>query len=151
MIHAMTTDEQREQPLGSSSNEHGLPAGYPFNPEWEVSPRELYRTLSSSSGHEDDGDQRTPWLFLLDCRTPEERTVAKIEPSGFVPMQEIPGRLAELQTHGSDREIIVYCHHGQRSLQVAMFLRQNGLANVKSMAGGIDAWSQFIDPDVPRY
>jgi rhodanese-related sulfurtransferase len=50
-----------------------------------------------------------------------------------------------------DRPIVVLCHHGQRSLSVAMWLREQGFDHAQSLAGGIDAWSRTIDPTIPRY
>ena len=88
--------------------------------------------------------------MLLDCREQNEYDVARIEGSTLLPMSEIQDRLGELEPH-RDQHVIVYCHHGMRSLQVAHWLRGQGFAKVQSMSGGIDAWSQIIDADVPRY
>jgi len=87
-------------------------------------------------------------VVLLDCREAHEVAVARIEGSVWIPMREIPSRLSEL---GQDRPIVVYCHHGGRSRQVTQFLRRQGFANAHNMAGGIDAWSQLVDPTIPRY
>ena len=65
-------------------------------------------------------------------------------------MSELQDRLGELDAHRG-HEVIVYCHHGVRSLRVALWMREQGFARAVSMAGGIDAWSQQIDPSVPRY
>jgi len=94
-------------------------------------------------------DAQVPFL-LLDCRTPQEYQVAKITGAHLVPMQELPARLAELP---SDRDgaIVVHCHHGGRSQRVTAWLRQQGYSNAQNMAGGIDAWSERIDPSVPKY
>jgi hypothetical protein len=62
-------------------------------------------------------------------------------------MQEIPGRLAEID---GDREIVSICHHGSRSMQVALFLERQGM-KVHNLSGGMDAWSREVDPSVPRY
>jgi rhodanese-related sulfurtransferase len=88
-------------------------------------------------------------FMLLDCREPDEVATAKIMGSTHVPMREIPTRLAELGPQ--DARIVVHCHHGGRSLRVTQYLRQQGFDEVQNMAGGIDAWSQEIDPAVPRY
>jgi rhodanese-related sulfurtransferase len=56
-----------------------------------------------------------------------------------------------LQSWDKNEEIICICHHGMRSLNAAQFLRKQGFTNVRSMAGGLDAWSQQIDPKLPRY
>ena len=87
---------------------------------------------------------------LLDCREPDEFATAKIAGSTHIPMREIPGRLTELEPLKPGR-IVVHCHHGGRSLRVTQFLRQQGFAQVQNMAGGIDAWSLEVDPQVPRY
>ncbi|NML44873.1 sulfurtransferase [Ramlibacter sp. G-1-2-2] len=90
--------------------------------------------------------------LVLDVREPWERQVSSVQPQGFelvaIPMNEIPGRLAELP---QDRPMAVLCHHGARSLRVAMFLQQQGYTDVANIAGGIDAWAQERDPGVPRY
>lgn len=93
-----------------------------------------------------DGDP----VLLLDCRTAEEDAIARIAGAVLLPMQEIPGRLHEIERYRGAR-IIVHCHHGMRSLRVARWLRDQGFARASSMAGGIDAWSEQIDPAVPRY
>lgn len=90
--------------------------------------------------------------LLLDVREPAEWQAASVRPAGAdllqIPMQAIPSRLAELDP---DRPTAVLCHHGMRSMQVAVFLTRQGFANVVNIAGGIDAWSQQVDPAVPRY
>jgi rhodanese-related sulfurtransferase len=64
-------------------------------------------------------------------------------------MRSIPEHLHELDDSGA--RIVVFCHHGVRSLSVADWLRRQGVENCQSMAGGIDLWSARIDPAVPRY
>lgn len=91
----------------------------------------------------------TPFFFL-DCREPDEYATAKIGETTLLPMSQLADRVAELEPHRNG-EIVVHCHHGGRSLRVAMWLRNQGFPNVSSLAGGIDAWSQQIDPTVPRY
>jgi len=90
--------------------------------------------------------------LLLDVREPWEVQTASVAPEGFdlvaIPMNEIPARLAELP---ADRTIACLCHHGARSLRVAMFLAQQGYDSVANVAGGIDAWSRERDPGIPRY
>jgi rhodanese-related sulfurtransferase len=87
-------------------------------------------------------------LILLDVREPWEYATAKIEGSVLVPMGEIPVRLQELDP---DAHIVTICHAGVRSINVAVWLRNQGLERVQSLRGGIDAWSREIDPKVPRY
>ncbi|MBI5276640.1 MAG: sulfurtransferase [Burkholderiales bacterium] len=90
---------------------------------------------------------------LVDVREPWELQTAAVQPpEGFdvvvIPMNEIPARVAELDP---ERPVACLCHHGARSFRVAMFLEQQGFAKVANIAGGIDAWSQELDPGVPRY
>jgi rhodanese-related sulfurtransferase len=86
--------------------------------------------------------------LLLDVREPWEYQTARIEGSKLVPMGEVPARLDELD---QDREVVAICHHGGRSMQVAMFLEKNGFPKVHNLAGGVDAWSKSVDPTVPLY
>lgn len=91
--------------------------------------------------------------LVLDVREPWELQTARVKPEeGFdvvaIPMNTIPARLAELDP---ERPVACLCHHGGRSQRVAMFLAQQGFANVANIAGGIDAWSQEHDASVPRY
>lgn len=87
-------------------------------------------------------------LILLDVREPEELALARLPNVVHIPMGEIGGRLHELDP---DSEIVVICHHGIRSAQVAQFLAQRDFACVLNLSGGIDAWSATVDPTVPRY
>ena len=89
-------------------------------------------------------------LVLLDCREPGEHAYCRIDGATLVPMNQTPEVLEQLKQHPGSR-LIIYCHHGVRSLQVAQFLRHHGCANAQSMSGGIDLWSQKIDNEVPRY
>lgn len=105
----------------------------------EISNKKVKQLLDSSSD-----------VLLLDCRQTEEYEICQIEGSILIPMSEIPQRVAELES-AREKPIVVYCHHGIRSLQVVHWLRQQGFANSQSLAGGIDAWSQVIDPSVATY
>jgi adenylyltransferase/sulfurtransferase len=87
-------------------------------------------------------------VVLLDVREPFERQLAVIQPSVHIPMHEIPSRADDLPR---DRELIVYCHAGTRSMMVAGYLESRGFTSVANLAGGIDAWSVEVDPSVPRY
>ena len=86
---------------------------------------------------------------LLDVREPHEVATAAIAGSLRVPMKQVPARLADLGDKAG--RIVVHCHHGGRSLRVTHYLRQQGYEQAQNMSGGIDAWSQQIDPAVPRY
>lgn len=89
-------------------------------------------------------------FLLLDCRRTDEYEVARIEQAQLIPMDELSQRLDELEDH-RDRQIVVHCHHGGRSLMVARWLREQGFPRAQSMAGGIEAWSVLVDPECPRY
>lgn len=89
-------------------------------------------------------------FLLLDVRQPEEYEIARIDGAELIPMSELPARVEEVRAHAG-QSIIVYCHHGMRSLHATHWLRSQGFEDVRSMAGGIDAWSVQIDPSVPRY
>ena len=90
--------------------------------------------------------------LLLDVREPWEAALASLRLQGvdsrLIPMGQIPARLAELDPA---QPVVVYCHHGMRSLQVVAFLERQGFESVYNLAGGIDAWSCEADPSVPRY
>lgn len=88
-------------------------------------------------------------LRLIDVREPQEYAIARIEGGELIPMRTIPAAVERLRA--SDAPIVVYCHHGVRSLNVVYWLREQGIGNCQSLAGGIDAWSVAIDPRVPRY
>jgi rhodanese-related sulfurtransferase len=88
---------------------------------------------------------------LLDVREPEEFALAHIEGSLLIPMQSIPGELQRLEGLADEGDLLVLCHHGVRSLQVAAWLQARGIENAASISGGIDRWSVEVDPGVPRY
>jgi rhodanese-related sulfurtransferase len=92
--------------------------------------------------------ERQEAVVLIDVRETWEREIASIEPSAHIPMNDIPARLQELDP---EQHIVVYCHHGGRSLSVTGWLRQQGFERVQSMAGGINRWSNQIDSAIPRY
>jgi len=91
-------------------------------------------------------------VLVLDVREPWEVQTASVKADGFelvcMPMHTIPARVQDLPT---DRPIACLCHHGGRSMQVAMFLAQRGFSPVANIAGGIHAWSSQVDPSVPTY
>ncbi|MEX2115200.1 MAG: rhodanese-like domain-containing protein [Pirellulales bacterium] len=89
-------------------------------------------------------------LVLIDCREPDEHATAQIAGARLIPMSQLEALLGELQDL-REVEIAVHCHHGGRSLRVVRWLREQGLPQAQSMAGGIDRWSQVVDPSVPRY
>jgi rhodanese-related sulfurtransferase len=88
-------------------------------------------------------------LLLVDVREPWEYDLCRIPGAKLIPLGTIPANLNTLLD--VDDEVICYCHHGMRSLDAAVWLRQQGVESAKSMAGGIERWSGEIDQSVPRY
>ena len=84
---------------------------------------------------------------LLDVREDMELQIASVAGAVHMPMGQIPARIEEL---AKDKTILCLCHIGGRSAQVTHFLSAQGY-NAINVAGGIDAWSQLIDPSIPRY
>ncbi len=103
-------------------------------------------TVSQLKAWLDDPARDKP--VLLDVREPWEYDRARIAGSRLVPMREVPARVSEID---EGKEVVAICHHGGRSMQVAMFLEKQGFRSVHNLRGGIDAWSRTIDPSVPTY
>jgi len=106
--------------------------------------RELEISVAELQQKKKSGEQ----FLLIDVREPWEYETCRIAGAQLMPMRTIPGNLQQLDV---DRDVICYCHHGQRSLDVAAWLRAQGVESAQSLAGGIDKWSLEIDPSVPRY
>jgi rhodanese-related sulfurtransferase len=108
----------------------------------QVRPADLDAWLASQGG---EG-------IVLDVREAPELRAASVQPGPFkllsIPMMDVPSQIGQLDP---DTPVACLCHHGARSMRVAMFLAQNGFTRVANIAGGIDAWSQERDPAVPRY
>jgi rhodanese-related sulfurtransferase len=90
-------------------------------------------------------------LHMIDVREPHEFATAKIEGAVLIPMRTVPAELQDLEAKAAEAPLIVFCHHGMRSMQVARFLQSNGFAQVINIDGGIDAWSAQVDASIPRY
>ena len=105
----------------------------------EIGARELQQRLTARNGDS---------VVLLDVREPQEAAIARVPGSLLIPLGQLAGRIGEIPAHA---EIVTYCHHGQRSLMAREILKGAGFANVKSLAGGIDAWSREVDRGMPRY
>jgi rhodanese-related sulfurtransferase len=106
----------------------------------EITPQDVQRRLA-------EGEK----LALIDVREPMEFQLARIEGAELVPMRSVPAELARLDAQAGGAPLIVFCHHGVRSLNVVHWLREQGVGACQSMAGGIDRWSLEIDSGVPRY
>jgi rhodanese-related sulfurtransferase len=105
--------------------------------DYEITPEDLRQKIDT--GH---------MFVLLDVRRADEIALAALPNALHIPIEEIEERASELN---ADDETVVICHHGVRSLSVAVYLRNRGFRDVTSLAGGIDFWSRHIDPSVPRY
>ncbi|MEL6740967.1 MAG: rhodanese-like domain-containing protein [Planctomycetota bacterium] len=116
----------------------GLPAGYTFHEDFEITPDHARSLLDAGEA------------ILLDVRQPFEHEAARIEGATLIPLPELEQRHDELDVEADER-VLVLCHHGVRSVKAALMLRALGYTNVWSIAAGIDWWSQRVDPAVPRY
>ncbi len=87
-------------------------------------------------------------VVLLDVREPMEWEIAHLENAVLMPVAQVPERVNELSTAD---EIVVYCKTGVRSARITNFLRELGFRKVKNLVGGIDAWAEYVDPEMPRY
>ncbi len=90
-------------------------------------------------------------VALVDCREPAEHQIAHIAGSVLIPMNTVPMQLQQIETLAEAKRVVVYCHHGMRSMSVVEWLRKQGVENCQSLSGGIDSWSLQVDPAVPRY
>lgn len=107
---------------------------------YEITPRQVKEKL--------DAGER---VVLVDVREPMEHQICSIAEARLIPMNTVPARLQTLETAADEALVVVFCHHGMRSMSVVNWLRQQGVENCQSMAGGIDLWSLEIDRAVPRY
>ena len=105
----------------------------------QISPTELAEKLRS---------ENPP--CLLDVREPEEHTFVTLPNSKLIPLGEVASHLDEIE-NWKEQEVVVYCHHGIRSLNAIAQLQHLGFTNLRNLAGGIDRWSLEIDPALPRY
>ncbi|MGE5471654.1 MAG: rhodanese-like domain-containing protein [Bacteroidota bacterium] len=105
----------------------------------QLRPRQLAEWLADAS---------RPRPLLLDVREAWEFEYCHLPDAQHIPMHVVPTRCAELP---AERDIVVICHHGGRSMQVAMFLERKGYAAVYNLAGGVDAWSNEVDSSLRRY
>jgi rhodanese-related sulfurtransferase len=105
----------------------------------EIRPQELADRLAAGEP-----------VYLLDVRRPWEHATASLPGSYLVPLHELAARAGEIEPQPG-APVVVYCHHGIRSLSAVALLERLGFRDVWSLAGGIDAWSLLIDPRVPRY
>lgn len=102
-----------------------------------ILPAELQAEIAAGKG-----------VQLLDVREAWEFQTARIDGSTLIPMGVIQARVGELDRNS---DIVVICHHGGRSMQVAVFLERQGFPRVRNLAGGVDAWARSVDPTMPTY
>ncbi|MFC7337136.1 rhodanese-like domain-containing protein [Haloferula chungangensis] len=88
-------------------------------------------------------------IQLIDCREQDEWDFNHLPHAQFAPLSNFPYAAEAIVAEG--KPCVVYCHHGIRSLRAADWLRSKGLQQAWSMTGGIDLWSERIDPGVPKY
>jgi rhodanese-related sulfurtransferase len=105
--------------------------------DYEISPTEASDLIRNNQAR------------LIDVREPWEFQTAQISGSVLMPMGDVPARAH--QELDPDERLVILCHHGQRSLNVTAWLRNQGFENVLSLRGGIDAWSAEVDSSVARY
>lgn len=86
--------------------------------------------------------------LLLDVREPWEYQIAHIDGAQLMPMHTVPSQLDKLDAHA---DIVVICHHGVRSMQIAHFLEHAGFEHIYNLQGGVDAWAQSVDTNMPTY
>ena len=103
----------------------------------QIAPQELKQKL----------DQSTE-IVLIDVREPWETQLGVIAGAKLIPLNSIP---VNMEIFANAEEVIIYCHHGMRSLNAATWLRSQGVDGARSLTGGIERWSTEIDPKVPRY
>ena len=105
----------------------------------QLSPAELAEKLRSSNPPR-----------LLDVRQPEEHAFVALPNSTLIPLSELPARAEEIDEWKGD-EVVIYCHHGIRSLNAIGQLRHLGFTKLQNLSGGIDRWTSEVDPTLPRY
>lgn len=93
-------------------------------------------------------DETSPGPLLLDVREPWEYQLCHIDGSSSMPMNTVPANVAHLD---KDKPIVCICHHGMRSMQVALFLEQQGFTDVINLTGGVAAWAAQVDSDMTTY
>ena len=123
----------------SNLDPRGLPPGYAFKPDWEVTPRDVKAML-------DRGEK----FVFIDCRLPNEHEITHIDGTQLIPLQHLSQRIGELRGKEAEK-IVVHCKSGARSLSFTQALRQGGFKDVRSMAGGILLWNKDVNPGGPQY
>jgi rhodanese-related sulfurtransferase len=105
--------------------------------EFEISPEIIHEMMES-------GEE----FVLLDVREDWEWEKAHLEGAIHIPLPQLQGRTGELDP---EMPVVVYGHHGERSIDACLLLWEAGFRKIRSLSGGIDLWSEVIDPEVPKY
>jgi rhodanese-related sulfurtransferase len=105
----------------------------------EITPKELKERIDRGNAP-----------FLLDIREPREIDICALDYGSHIPMQQLPDRFQELADY-KEKDLVVYCRSGGRSANCAEFLRAQGFKSVINLTGGILAWSDQVDPSMPKY
>jgi rhodanese-related sulfurtransferase len=107
----------------------------------EISPQELHSLLTSAEPPR-----------LIDCREQDESDICHLASAQLIPLSQFQTlALEKLGSSSPDQHIVIYCHHGIRSMRATQWLRAQGYSAVQSLQGGIDLWSQLCDPGLARY
>jgi rhodanese-related sulfurtransferase len=114
----------------------------------QISTHQLADWISESQITPVDGSQQRQQPFLLDVREPWEFEHCHLPGATLMPMNVVPARFHELDMNA---DVVVICHHGGRSMQVAMFLERNGFGSIYNLAGGVNAWAHDVDPAMRKY
>lgn len=125
-------------------------AGVPLLPKNHCTPPPMPNVPEITVRELHDLRQRSEAPFLLDVRRPDEYEIANLG-GALIPLDELPGRLGELESHRNDELIVVHCRSGARSARAVGMLRQQGFENAVNLKGGILAWSDEIDPSIQKY
>lgn len=121
----------------------GLPEGYGFREDDEITPRETKRRLDASDG-----------LVVIDCREDDELKTSKLDQAVHIPLGKLVNEVDDVADDlpgGKDTPTAILCRTGRRSLMAALALRRMGFTDIKSVAGGIDLWARDIDTTLKRY
>ncbi len=110
------------------------------NRKLEITPRDLKSRMDAGES-----------TVLVDVREPAEQAIARIAGAELIPMNSVPAHLQRLEAQADESLLVVFCHHGVRSLHVVAWLQSHGLENVVSLTGGIERWATEIDQQVPHY
>lgn len=121
-------------------NDQGLPEHYFLKEDWEVTPRQVKAML-------DAGED----FVLIDCRMEQEYNHVHIDGAKLHILQKVGQELPDLVDDYADQKVVCYCHKGARSFQMAAILREAGIKDAWTMAGGIDLWAIDIQPGMVRY